>query len=382
MRIKFSIIFMIIGAVLFNIVILAGEERTEQNPPFSEPDLSNHPMYAKYEFSKEKNIINIGAQPLWLPTGLITAAMKRDIVLRSALSEMNREIRFYGFLKGDDVNFFLKRGDLAGGIAGDMPVISAAATFDIMVTNMVQQGFTSIVARHHMLMSELRGKPIGYAVGSNAHYSLLLALSSVGLNEKNVHLISMDVDRMPDALHAREIDAFSAWEPIPAITLLKYDNAVIIHRNLNSGYLCFLKTFSAEYPEEMHRIVAAVIRAFRWMQSDRKNLRQASFWFLQAAKALTDSDIGISAAQIEELSEKDIMGKKQSCYISENDLKQGGLLYQEFEFLKSLAKIPPSTDWEKVHNSFNRDVINQVLANPKKYKLNVYNYITEETDDE
>ena len=233
MRIKFSIIFMIIGAVLFNIVILAGEERTEQNPPFSEPDLSNHPMYAKYEFSKEKKIINIGTQPLWVPTGLITAAMKRDIVLRSVLSEMNKEIRFYGFLKGDDVNFFLKRGDLAGGIAGYMPVISAAATFDIMVTNMVQQGFTSIVARHHMLMSELRGKPIGYAVGSNAHYSLLLALSSVGLNEKNVHLISMDVDRMPDALHAREIDAFSAWEPTPAITLLKYDNAVIIHRNLN-----------------------------------------------------------------------------------------------------------------------------------------------------
>lgn len=124
----------------------------------SEPDLSLHPIYSSYNFSHENNVIDIGIQPLWIPPGIITEAMKRDAVLQRTLSEYGMELRFNAFLKGADVNFFLKRGDLEIATAGDMPMLTASASYDTTVTSLIQYGYSSIVARQHMLVPELREK--------------------------------------------------------------------------------------------------------------------------------------------------------------------------------------------------------------------------------
>ena len=58
--------------------------------------------------------------------------MKRDTTLHDALSGLGMKVRFYAFLKGDGVNYFLRRGDIDAGISGDMPVITASATMDVL----------------------------------------------------------------------------------------------------------------------------------------------------------------------------------------------------------------------------------------------------------
>lgn len=340
-------------------------------------DLLKHPTYARYEFSEDEKVIKLGTQPVYIPAGLISEMMKRDAILEQALSQMQRQIRFYPFLKGDDVNFFLKRGDLDAGICGDMPALTAAATFDIIVTNLVQQGFTAIVASEYMLVSGLRGKRIGYAFGSNAHYSLLKALAGAGLDEKGVRLIPMDVDRMPDALRFGQIDAFSAWEPTPSIALKKQKNAVIIHRNLSSGYLYFLKSFSVENHKAVNHIVASAIRAIRWMQLGNENLIKACTWSKKTAEELAGKSIELSSEEIAELAKKDIIGMRQPSRIPNRTLAANAPLHDEFEFLKASGKIPVSADWNDVRSSFDRRIVEEVLANPKKYKLDEYDYLGE-----
>ena len=93
------------------LVSIRGSFREKINPPQTTPkrDLTNHPIYSKYQFNNTENTINIGIQPLWTPTGFITEALKRDDVLLNALSELGKKIQFFSFLKSDDVNFFLTR---------------------------------------------------------------------------------------------------------------------------------------------------------------------------------------------------------------------------------------------------------------------------------
>lgn len=341
------------------------------------PDLSRHPVYSKYEFNNVENVINLGVQPIYSPTGFITETIKRDTILYNALSELGMKIRFYAFLKGNDLNHFLRKGDIDAGIGGDMPTITAAATMDIIVPSIIQQGFTSIVARRSMLIRELRGKKIGYAFGSNAHYALLKALSSGGLTEGQVKLIPMEVSEMPEALQSGEITAFSAWEPTPAITLMKYPENVVIHRYLSSGYIYFAKAFSDKYPEIVRQIIASEIRALRWMQSSRNNLLQASEWALLAAESLTNRKYELSVEQNASLAGKDILGLTSAPIIPQNDLGQNGLLYMEFKFLKALNKIPVSVNWKKVNSSFDLQIIIDILAHSKVYKLNEFYYDTE-----
>ena len=337
-------------------------------------DLSHHPVYSKYKFNNAENVINLGVQPLYSPTGFITEVMKRDAVLRKDLSALGMEVRFYAFFKGGDVNWFLRKGDIDVGIGGDMPAITAAATMDTVIPALIQQGFTSVVANRSMLIRELRGKKIGYAFGSNAHYALLKALSSGRLSEDQVKLISMDVNEMPEALQSGKVTAFSAWEPTPAITLMKYPENVVIHRYLSSGYIYFTKIFSDKYPEVVRQIVAAEIRALRWMQSSRENLLKASEWALQASERLTMQKVELSVEENASLAEDDILGIASAPIIPQNDLRQNGSLFTEFEFLKALNQIPASANWKKVRGSFDLQIMIDVVTHSKEYKLNEFNY--------
>jgi ABC-type taurine transport system substrate-binding protein len=371
MKIK---VFLLVCVICLTPITFLKTGKAERHSIVSTQDLSIHPIYSNYKFSNTEDVVSFGIQPIYSPTGFITEAMKRDAVLSNALSESGFKAEFYSFLKGDDVNFFIRRGNIDVGIGGDMPAINAAATLDIMIPTLIQQGFTSIIARHSMLIRELKGKNIGYAFGSNAHYALLNALSSDGLSEAQVNLIPMEVHEMPDALQAGKIIAFSVWEPTATISLIKYPENVVIHRYLSSGYMYLTRAFSDKYPEIVRQIIAAEVRALRWMQNDRQNIFKASEWAIQAGESLTNRKSEISEKQHISLAKMDILGLTSAPIIPENDLIQNGLLYMEFEFLKTLGKIPASTDWERVYNSFDLQVIMDVLANPKAYKLNEFNY--------
>ncbi len=352
--------------------------KAEDQSTVKTSDLSQHPVYSGYKFNNTENVINLGVQPLYSPTGFITEVMKRDTVLHKDLSALGMKAGFYAFLKGGDVNYFLRSGDIDIGIGGDMPAVTAAATMDIVVPALIQQGFTSVVANRFMLIRELSGKKIGYALGSNAHYALLKALSTARLSEGQVKLISMEVNEMPEALQSGEITAFSAWEPTPAVTLIKYPENVVIHRFLSSGYIYFTKAFSDKYPEIVRQIIAAEVRALRWMQRSGKNLLRASEWALQAAENLTNQKLKLTTEQNTALAKNDILGITSPPIIPQSDLRQNGPLHTEFEFLKTLNKIPASTNWEKVHNSFDFQILIDVITHSKKYKLNEFNYDIEE----
>jgi hypothetical protein len=95
-------------------------------------DLARHPLYSKFDFGKPSQRINFGAQPLSVPIGVIGEVMKRDRVLRNALGEIGFEIRFHPFLKGDDINFFLRQGKIDIALLGDMPTIMTASAYDIV----------------------------------------------------------------------------------------------------------------------------------------------------------------------------------------------------------------------------------------------------------
>ena len=337
-------------------------------------DLSEHPIYSKYVFGETDNVIDFGIQPLWIPTSVISEAMKRDVVLRKALSEEGLKIRFHSFLKGADVNFFLQRGDLEVGIGGDMPALTATSTSRALVAALIQQGFCSLVAGRHILIKELKGKRIAYPFGSIAHYSLLRALSSAGLTEGDVRLVPLDVTEMPDGLNRGKIDAFSAWEPTPTIGLTRFPGQVIIHRSLSSGYLYFSPDFADRHPDALRLITASEVRALNWLGRWDKNLLEASRWTMLAGQALSGQKSVLSAKQYVALAKDDLLGIPSVGAIPANDLKSGGRLFQEFKFLKRLGKISASVSWDEVMSRFDQSVIEEVASTPEKYQLRTYEY--------
>ncbi len=338
------------------------------------PDLVNHPIYRHYNFGKDDRVIDIGVQPLWIPTNIISETIRRDKILKKTISDLELEIRFHAFLKGADVNFFLFRGDLEVGIGGDMPTLIAVSKGKVLISAIIQQGFCSIVARNHMMINQLRGKRIGYAFGSNAHYSLLNTLAQAGLSEDEVNLVAMDVNDMPPAIMEKRIDAFSAWEPTPFIAENKFEGQTIIHRSLSSGYMYFSRALKETKPEAIRLITASALRAVRWVRKKDENLLLASRWALDSGSNLSSRASELTAEEYARLAKNDLLGTASVPVIPETDLASNGPLHREFNFLKRIGAIDVAITWESVKSHFDRSIIANILSDPLLHKLRIFEY--------
>ncbi|MBF0271589.1 MAG: NrtA/SsuA/CpmA family ABC transporter substrate-binding protein [Magnetococcales bacterium] len=315
--------------------------------------------------------MDIGIQPLWLPIGIITEVMKRDGILQEALQRSGASVRFHPFLKGSDLNLQLRDGKLEGGFGGDMPTITACVSDQVRVVALADLYFSAIVARRSLLLTDLRGRRIGYAFGSNAHHALLTALAAVGLSEAEVTLVPMEVNAMPLALEQGSIDAFSAWEPTPTLATSRYGHK-IIHRVLSSGYLYFTRDFSEQHPDRVSELVASEARALNWLERSEDHLARAVGWWEEAAGSMGMRDVESFRHEIIRLVHSSLRHLWIMPVIPLEDLMEEGRIGRAARFLRSIGKVPPGLGWETVRSCFRRDVGEAILAAPIPNRLDVF----------
>lgn len=339
-----------------------------------EPDFANHPVYATYQFGREGKVADFGTQPLAVPIGVISAAMQHDQILKKALAERGWDFRIHDFLKGPDINFFLQRGDLDLAAAGDWPTITFAASHNITVVGLAKQGFSAIVSKKFSRLEELKGKRISVALNTTAHYGLLVALKNVGLKETEVTLVPIENNEVGEALAKGRVDAFAAWEPVISNTLRTHPEFKVMQRFLNNSYLYFSRDFLKNNREIAELLIAAYIRALRWMRQDDANLIRAVEWNLAASEKLLGKPSELSVQDVAKTTTEDILKIAHSPVVPRQDLSNNGSIRRTFTFLQEQGKIPAKVPWEKIAASFDRTLIDKVLADPNKYQLLRFDY--------
>jgi sulfonate transport system substrate-binding protein len=377
-KIKKAIAGAVITAIMILLIIVfaINKQKVKTRPYNPKSDLLSHPIYSEYRFNPADKVINIGVQPLYLPTGLISEAMARDAILQNALKDLDMEIEYYPFLKGDDINFFLQSKNLDIGIGGDMPAITAAAKMDIIVPVILQQGFASMVTTHPILVNQLRQKRIAYPFGSVAHYIALDLLASMNLSKSQVELIPMDVSGLAEALHQKKIDAFIVWEPISAIAIKTNPTFMINYQKMTSGYMYFSRTFYKKHPEAARQIMASTIRAFKWITANKQNMLTASKWTKEAGEKLWAQEIPLSINEISDLAKKDIFGLSSIPFFNHDELSYNGPLHKKVKFLNTLGVIQPVAIWERIRNSFDPVILKEISTKPSQYGLDRFDYHT------
>lgn len=320
-------------------------------------------------------IIGFGTQPLALPIAMISELMKRDLLLRKYLAGDKQEIRENGFFNGDDMLDPLQKGEIEVAMLGDMPTIAAASRHDILLVGLLKQSFSSVVARKFMQISDLKGKRIAFVSGSTAHYTLLEGLASVGLTEKDVSLVEMKITEMPDALEKGTIDAFSAWEPAPTLSLSRNFRNAAVYRGFNATYLIINRHFAAQRPEDARQLVASCVRAINWLrQPGRKNVEIAAKWSLESMKSFSAKTSPLTVDQVVAITRRELLEMESLPLIPKTELTGYSPLSREFEFLKKIGKLPANAQWENVRDSISRDLMNEVLSHSVLYKLHEFDY--------
>ena len=347
------------ATVLFLVVILLGSSI----PATAEP--SHRPLK---EFA-------IAYQPFASPAGVVMEVVQRDRLLKQALLKQRLSARTTPFNAGIDAIRAFKQGEVVMTTLGDMPALELATTMPVTYCAQLKQNYAMVVGDKGLLPKDLKGKRIGNVFASSGHFALLKVLHSGGLTEKDVTLVPMPVNQMSEALLKGSIDAFAAWEPTPSLIIANApDRFSAVGRQSSSAYLVANRNFAEKHSEAMRQVAAALQRAMTWLRQD-KNLRKAVQWNIATISTFAATASHIQPEEISRVTALDLAAIRYTPRIAPLTRTTGSLpLADEFEFLKSIGKISKEAYWETILNSFNRDIVDQVLRNAVKYNLKQYSY--------
>ncbi|MBJ6798690.1 ABC transporter substrate-binding protein [Geomonas propionica] len=320
---------------------------------------------------RQPAVIAVGVQPLGYPAALTGAVLGHDAILRRELAESGYVLKFLPFRKGNEM-VDLMGTTLSAAVVGDMPVIRMAVRTEIRVVGLAKKTFTSLVGRNITLLEQLKGKRVAYAEGSSAHHTLLQALAGVGLTERDVRLVPMDVDAMPAALEAGKVDAFSAWEPAPSLALVQNTEARVLFRGASSDFFVVSGSLADKDPQAALALCAAWARALNWMRKSNANLQQAALWAEKDRAALAPRGRKLAQSQVIEITRREILDVPAAPVIVK--LRGNLPLQGEFDFLMRQGKIPKDAAYQRVERAFAYDGLQQVFKSPQRHLLGDFEY--------
>lgn len=283
-------------------------------------------------------------------------------------------MRVHSFASGSEINAAVTNGEIELAVAGDMPAISIASSGKGTIVALAKENYSVIVAGQPMQLSDLKGRRIGFAPASSAHYVLLSALEFAGLKEEDVVPVPMEVSQMANALVHGEIDAFAAWEPTPAIALKEHENFMDIHRALSTSYFYVSTEFLQRFPDVVRVLVASAARALNWMALSQENLRLASEWSLAAAKDFTGKEQVLRVEEYARFIDEGMLKLASSLIIPQDLIREDGLLHREFLFMHRTKMVPVDSEWERTRKNFDREIMIEVFQNPDRYRTKMFDY--------
>ena len=329
--------------------------------------------FDQYDLTPNRRYVDIGVQPMAYPLAFISSIMQRDRTLRADLKSLGMEMRPFSFRKGNDMVKLMGGGKLELAFLGDMPTVNTLVRTPTAIAGLGKRNFSSVVSHNYSQMESLKGKRIGYSAGSSSHLVLLRGLKAAHLQESDVTLVSMEPAQMPDALESGAIDAFSAWEPTPSISIARNAKNRAIYRGMSTDWVVLSKEFADQQPQAALLMVASFARAINWMRAATVNLEQAGVWVLGDGESFTAQPRSVSLAKAVEIARKDLLEVPGA---PATPAKVDGVapLTREFEFLQQLQRLPPATSVEQVTQAFAYTGLKQVQADPRKHKLFTFNY--------
>jgi ABC-type nitrate/sulfonate/bicarbonate transport system substrate-binding protein len=329
--------------------------------------------YDKYDVASDAKQIVLGVQPMAYPLAFISSTMQRDRLLRKDLKRLGISIRALSFRKGNDMVALMGREKIVFGFLGDMPTVNTVVRSPTYIAGLGKRNFSSVVSRNYSRIEELKGKRVAYSPGSSSHLVLMLGLKAAQLSEGEVNLVKMEPSQMSDALESGNIDAYSAWEPTPSISLERNPLNRAIYRGMSTDWVVMSRDFAKAQPQVALMLMSSYVRAINWMRSSNENVERAAKWVLADGEAFTGKPSMLSVPKVIKIVRNDLLDVPGAPSFPP---RFSGVppLVREFRFLQQQGLISAGISEDEIVEAFSYNGLKQVQADPRKFHLFAFEY--------
>lgn len=179
------------------------------------------------------------------------------------------------FAAGPPIIEAFAAGELDFGMVGDQPAIQGRANnIDLKAIasySSSEKGNALLATKKSEIkeLKDLKGKKIGFTVGSVGHQLLLIYLETAGLNKEDVEMVNLSPSDIFTSLKSNNIDAAITWEPYISMAAESEDIIVVTDStgykysvNLIVGNSEFLK----KYPDVTARLLKVLDKSAKWSE--------------------------------------------------------------------------------------------------------------------
>lgn len=182
------------------------------------------------------------------------------------------------FASGPPIIEAFAAGEVDFGFVGDQPAIQGKANdlpLKILASYASSETGNALIATKASgitSLADVKGKKIGYTVGSVGHQLLLKFLESQGLTTEDAELINLTPGDIFTSLESGAIDAAVTWEPY--ITKSVASGAADIIQDgtgfkYNVNVIIGEESFLSNYPEVAARLLKVLNKAAEWTNGNK-----------------------------------------------------------------------------------------------------------------
>lgn len=335
-------------------------------------ELRAEEYYQRYDLSLKPSHVTLAVQPTAYPLAFISSTMLRDRLLKSDLHKHGLTLRSFAFRKGNDIVQVSTPEAFQMAFLGDMPTVNLSQRFPLAIAGLGKRNFSSVVARNFGRLEELRGRKIGYSAGSSSHLVLLRGLLAAKMSEKDVQLVPLEPAQMPDSLEDGRVDAFSAWEPTPAISLARNPMNRAIYKGMSTDWVVLPMQVTQQQPEVALALTASFARAINWMRRSG-NIETAAQWVFADGAAFTGEAPKLPLARAIEIARQDLLDVP-GAPATPSMVDGAPPLSREFSFLREQGRISASASEAPLRQAFAYKGLATVMSDPKRYRLFSFDY--------
>ncbi len=241
------------------------------------------------EIPAEPVTVRFGYQP---GHSQVTVAIANGLFDKEFEGE-NVTFEFEKFASGPPLITALTAGEVDFGQTGDLPALSGIANgLDIKIIGkyIASEKVNALVATAASgitKLEDLKGKKVGFTVGSTGHHLLYIYLESVGLTPEDVEQVNLQPGDIVASLVSGNIDAAITWEP--NVSLAVANGAVKVVDGTGYKYevdiISATSAFATAYPDITARILKVLDEAGKWIEANKEE-----------AIAIVAADAGVDAA--------------------------------------------------------------------------------------
>ncbi len=171
----------------------------------------------------------------------------------------------------------LSQGKIDGNSMTLIDALSTAASgkkLKVVLTNDNSTGNDQIIAKKEIKsLAELKGKNVAAEAGTVDHFLLLVALSEVGLSEKDIRFKNLPTDKAAKEFAEGKLDAVAVFAPNTTVAL-KTDKGHVLKSSKDfSGLipdnLVFGEDFVKTHDAEIKKVIDSWFETLNWMQANK-----------------------------------------------------------------------------------------------------------------